>query len=386
MKLLKYLLVFFFALQAMAWTAEDLELFTIQKEIIKLTKKPEMDFYKYMKLPNGIKSTSKEIETHYKKLSRKWHPDKNPKNGEKFTKLGLIVSVFRDAQRKQRYDYYVKNGFPNLKTLQFENRYKPGVLEALLAVTIFGSIVNYILISLSFKQTVKRISSVKSDIFSVYINSTMNVGSDPQIIVYQSGNFFLVKANVDNSVWMIDLPFEEGEDYSLGMGGQVVLKHEIFEKLMLKYNTVDDSMNPELNRRQRRMNAKNIAAQHLEDLDESMLVLVDPDQLEPVGIKDLVIVKLVKSLFNKLIGGKVDKKKANKAKKFGKKKPAPSGPPPRKIEEVERVDIDVEKNKEDTPEVIKDVTSQDEEKIEEKISPKQKNIKKRGNKTQSRKK
>ncbi|GME75401.1 unnamed protein product [Ambrosiozyma monospora] len=346
-----------------------------------------MDFYKYMKLPNGIKSTSKEIETHYKKLSRRWHPDKNPKNAEKFTKLGLIVSVFRDAQRKQRYDYYVKNGFPNLKTLQFENRYKPGVLEALLAVTIIGSIVNYILISLSFKQTVKRLSNVKSDILSVYINSTMNVGSEPQIIIYQSGNFFLVKANVDNSVWMIDLPFEEGEDYTLGMGGQVVLKHEIFEKLMLKYNTVDDSMNPELNRRQRRMNAKNIAAQHLEDLDESMLVLVDPDQLEPVGIKDLVVVKLLKSLFNKLIGGgKSDKRKTNKVKKFNKKKPAPSGPPPKKIEEVERIDIEVEETKEENPEVIKEVTSQDEESKEGQVPQKKKNIKKRGKKTQSKKK
>ena len=61
---------------AYCFTTSEIEIFQLQKELENKYGK-EMDFYKFLKLPKSMDSTSREIIKNLRKLSRKYHPDKN---------------------------------------------------------------------------------------------------------------------------------------------------------------------------------------------------------------------------------------------------------------------------------------------------------------------
>eukprot|EP00439_Symbiodinium_sp_Y106_P038279 s1464_g4.t1 len=70
------------------------------------------DFYRTLGVP---RSASKEqIKKAYRKLSLKWHPDKNPDNKEaaqkKFMEISHAYEVLSDPEKKQKYDRYGEDG------------------------------------------------------------------------------------------------------------------------------------------------------------------------------------------------------------------------------------------------------------------------------------
>ena len=66
----------------------------------------ENDYYKIL----GVKKDTidREIKKAYRKLSLKWHPDKNPNNREeaeeKFKKINEAFSVLSDKNKRRQYD------------------------------------------------------------------------------------------------------------------------------------------------------------------------------------------------------------------------------------------------------------------------------------------
>ncbi|CAH7670898.1 DnaJ domain-containing protein, partial [Phakopsora pachyrhizi] len=63
----------------------------------------------------GVKreATDREIKSAYRRLSKKWHPDKNPNNpkaNEKFLEIGTAYEILIDEEKRSIYDRYGEEG------------------------------------------------------------------------------------------------------------------------------------------------------------------------------------------------------------------------------------------------------------------------------------
>lgn len=152
------------------WTPEDYEIFSLNDKI-----KQDLgsDFYQWLGLAKGPKSTTAEISKAYRKLSRKIHPDKyrgNKKSEkkraeERFQRLSLVGNILRDHNLKQRYDYFLKNGFPKWKgTGYYYSRFQPGVMFVLVVLYVLVSTFQYISLKINRKQDFKRIVKLKDEV------------------------------------------------------------------------------------------------------------------------------------------------------------------------------------------------------------------------------
>lgn len=71
-----------------------------------------VDYYKVLQVEHNCSQS--DIKKAYKKLARKWHPDKNPKCQEEATKrfkeLSEAYQVLSDDQKRRTYDHHGKGG------------------------------------------------------------------------------------------------------------------------------------------------------------------------------------------------------------------------------------------------------------------------------------
>ncbi|KAJ2864705.1 DnaJ sub B member 6 [Coemansia erecta] len=72
----------------------------------------ETRYYEILSIPYG--ATPEEIKKAYRRLSLKWHPDKNPNNrdeaAERFKLIAQAYSVLSDPELRQRYDEHGEEG------------------------------------------------------------------------------------------------------------------------------------------------------------------------------------------------------------------------------------------------------------------------------------
>ena len=163
----------------------DYEIFRLRYEVA-ATDGPEATFYDFL----GVKANSAqdEITKAYRKLSRSMHPDKvkqtfiasratqkkaGSKPGvhvnkppsekeiqkavkqatERFSKLGVVVKNLQGPGR-ERYDHFLRNGFPTWKgTGYYYTRFRPGLGTVLVGLFIFGGgAVHYGALVLSYRR------------------------------------------------------------------------------------------------------------------------------------------------------------------------------------------------------------------------------------------
>ncbi|EEA22748.1 hypothetical protein TMatcc_001603 [Talaromyces marneffei ATCC 18224] len=170
-----------------AWTKEDHEIFQIRDELI-AKEGPNVTFYDFLGVaPNANQD---DINKAYRKKSKQLHPDKvkrsfiansargdGKKKGkkpgvhvskgpserqianavkeatERSARLNTVANILRGPSR-ERYDHFMKHGFPTWKgTGYYYSRFRPGLGSVLLGLfVVFGGFGHYIALVLSYRR------------------------------------------------------------------------------------------------------------------------------------------------------------------------------------------------------------------------------------------
>ncbi|KAK4192848.1 hypothetical protein QBC35DRAFT_399260 [Podospora australis] len=176
-----------------AWTKEDREIFRVRDELI-AHEGPDVTFYEFLGIAKG--ASHEDINKAYKKKARELHPDKVRQQlqakrikenkekakadklagrkpspqvvkqptkaelnaaiklaSERQSRLSIVADVLRGPGR-DRYDYFLSNGFPTWKgTEYYYNRYRPGLGTAVFGVFLLaGGGAHYLALYMSWKR------------------------------------------------------------------------------------------------------------------------------------------------------------------------------------------------------------------------------------------
>ncbi|KAL1923633.1 uncharacterized protein VTP21DRAFT_8613 [Calcarisporiella thermophila] len=147
----------------LAWEEGDYEIFDLVDDL-EAAEGKDTNFYSFL----GVKpsSTRAEIDRAYRRRSIELHPDKNPgkKSQARFARLGVIKDILRDPYRRQRYDFFLKNGVPRWRgTGYYYRRHRPGLAFVLVFLTLLSSTLQYAVGWINFYQERKRIRLLVQD-------------------------------------------------------------------------------------------------------------------------------------------------------------------------------------------------------------------------------
>ncbi|ODV93252.1 hypothetical protein PACTADRAFT_72410 [Pachysolen tannophilus NRRL Y-2460] len=184
------ILLFFVGFIACGWSSTDREIFRINYEL-KKDLGENYDFYKWLNLSNGPKSSFEEINRAFKKISRTLHPDKftqnfNKQKKIKFERLSIIGDILR-SDKKDRYDFFLKNGFPKYNGSDyFYTKFKPGLILTLIILFLIISILHFCSIILQRKADKKRIELLLNDLQKAAQVTTGNLNNEQEKIITSS--------------------------------------------------------------------------------------------------------------------------------------------------------------------------------------------------------
>ncbi|KAI0546779.1 hypothetical protein F4679DRAFT_401377 [Xylaria curta] len=165
-----------------AWSKEDREIFRVRDEL-STHEGPDVTFYDFLGVAPS--ASQDEINKAYKRKARALHPDKvrqqlmadrakqnkakgvkvtkSPtqsqikaavkKAGERQARLSIVTNVLRGPGR-DRYDHFLKNGFPTWKgTEYYYSRYRPGLGTVLFGcLLVGGGGFHYLALYMSWKR------------------------------------------------------------------------------------------------------------------------------------------------------------------------------------------------------------------------------------------
>jgi len=235
MRLFQWVFLTVMAVSIMAWSAEDQEILKVNYEL--QNDYPGMTFYEFMKLEKGPKSSLKEINKQFKKLSVKFHPDKaKGKKAKKiaqknFERLSLVMNILKNSS-KDRYDFFLKNGFPKYKNNRFlYERFKPGLIFTFVFLFIIIGVAHYIILRISTSQDRKRIENLIDQI-KTFANKQSSGGvltEQRKVRIDGIDKSFLVRID---GVFMID---EDDENQLTRMTADDIKPPTIRDSLLVRF-------------------------------------------------------------------------------------------------------------------------------------------------------
>lgn len=208
------------------WSPLDREIFHLNEQI-QADLGPSTTFYSWLEIP--VKASYDDIAKAYKRLSRQIHPDKVAmqlrrklkeqnanKDGEKplvmtpaqerkfykeatdrFARLGLVNKILTNVESRERYDFFLKHGFPKLKGSDyFYTRYRPGVGFVFVFLYLLIGVGQYVVLKLTAMQHVKHMKSVIEDVKTFAWPSGIP-SSNVKTITNPAGKTFRIYPNGD---------------------------------------------------------------------------------------------------------------------------------------------------------------------------------------------
>lgn len=140
------------------------------------------DYYKILEINEN--STDEEIKKKYRELSIKYHPDKNPDEGERFKEISEAYSVLKDKDKREKYDYSRKNPGYTFTNHDFEDilsrfgtRFDRNIREVVVNITPIEA----------FKGGTKEFTYKRN----IPCNDCSGTGGDLQLCTICSGNGFI---------------------------------------------------------------------------------------------------------------------------------------------------------------------------------------------------
>ncbi|KAG0348902.1 hypothetical protein BG004_003734 [Podila humilis] len=143
-----------------AWEEGDFEIFDLVDALEK-SEGPDVNFYSWMGVTQ--KTPKPEIERAFRKMSRTLHPDKNkgPKAQERYARLASIISILRDDGKRDRYNFFLKNGVPRWRgSAYLYRRHRPGFKTVVVFLFVLASGFQYLARYVSYLQEKKRMSGM----------------------------------------------------------------------------------------------------------------------------------------------------------------------------------------------------------------------------------
>ncbi|KAF7352715.1 J domain-containing protein [Mycena venus] len=142
----------------LAWEKEDHEIFDLVSAI-EASEGKGTTFYSWLDVPST--ATTAEIAKAYRKKSMLLHPDKNPNDKtihERFARLGVVSTILRNSESRERYDFFYKNGVPVWRgTGYYYSRFRPGLGSVLVFLVLVTSGFHYIVQHINYRNDVQRI-------------------------------------------------------------------------------------------------------------------------------------------------------------------------------------------------------------------------------------
>ncbi|WVQ93271.1 hypothetical protein IAU59_000337 [Kwoniella sp. CBS 9459] len=152
------LLLFGLAATALAWSNEDYEIFDIVSAL-EAAEGKGTDFYNHIGVDPS--ASSGEISKAYRKKSLELHPDKNPgvkDIQERFARLGVITQILRSPEKRERYNFFHKNGVPRWRgTGYYYSRYRPTLSHTLAFLVVLTSAFHYMVLRMNYTKHQRRI-------------------------------------------------------------------------------------------------------------------------------------------------------------------------------------------------------------------------------------
>ncbi|KAJ7180181.1 DnaJ domain-containing protein [Mycena crocata] len=148
----------------LAWEKEDHEIFDLVSEI-QATEGKDTTFYSWLDVPST--ATTAEIAKAYRRKSMVLHPDKNPNDKtihERFARLGVVSTILRNKESRERYDFFYKNGVPKWRgTGYYYSRFRPGLGSVFVFLVLVTSGFHYIVQHINYRNDLERIERFIKD-------------------------------------------------------------------------------------------------------------------------------------------------------------------------------------------------------------------------------
>ncbi|KAH9819481.1 hypothetical protein DFH28DRAFT_956176 [Melampsora americana] len=148
----------FFSKTVYGWDTDDHEIFDLVSAL-ETSEGKGTTFYTFLNITKS--ATLPEINKAARKRSLELHPDKNPnvKNIEaRFARLGVITSILRDEEKRERYNFFHDHGVPKWKgTGYMYSRWQPGLGFAILFVLSVTTLMHYGIQHVHYRSELNRI-------------------------------------------------------------------------------------------------------------------------------------------------------------------------------------------------------------------------------------
>ncbi|KAG0201774.1 hypothetical protein BGX28_005519 [Mortierella sp. GBA30] len=149
--------------QVAAWEEGDFEIFDLVDALEK-AEGPDVNFYSWMGVTQ--KTPIAEIDRAFRKKSRALHPDKNrgakaAVAQEKYARLSSIISILRDDAKRERYNFFLKNGVPRWRgSAYLYRRHRPGFKAVVVFLFVLASGFQYLGRYVGYVQERRRMSGM----------------------------------------------------------------------------------------------------------------------------------------------------------------------------------------------------------------------------------